>query len=136
MGFGHTDFIELKPLAKLARELGVRAILDHPLLELNKLLIDEMKELADLGVYVGAYCQPMIPSIYQPVADPFETVETIKAVGAERCIIASDFGQVLHLDTVDGIRIMIRALLGFGISQREIEVMIKRNPARLLYLDD
>jgi microsomal dipeptidase-like Zn-dependent dipeptidase len=78
----------------------------------------------------------MIPSIYQPVADPFETVETIKAVGAERCIIASDFGQVLHLDTVDGIRIMIRALLGFGISQREVEVMIKRNPARLLYLDD
>lgn len=136
MGFGHTDFIELKPLAVLARELGVRAILDHPLLELNKLLIDEMKELADLGVYVGMYCQPMIPSIYQPVADPFETVETIQAVGAARCIIASDFGQVLHLDTVDGIRIMIRALLGFGISEPEIAIMIQTNPARLLYLDN
>jgi hypothetical protein len=39
-----------------------------PLLELNKLLLDEMKQLRDLGVYVGTYCQPMIPSLYQPVA--------------------------------------------------------------------
>jgi len=64
VGFGHTDFKELLPLAKKARELGVRATLDHPLLELNKLLIDEMQELANLGVYVGTYCQPMIPSLY------------------------------------------------------------------------
>ena len=35
IGFGHTDFKELPPLAKKARELGVRATLDHPLLELN-----------------------------------------------------------------------------------------------------
>ncbi len=136
MGFGHTDFIELRPLAKLAREMGVRCILDHPLLELNKLLLDEMRELADLGAYVGVYCQPMIPSIYQPVADPFETVETIKAIGASRCIVASDFGQVLHVDTIDGIRIFIRALLGFGISKSDIEIMLKRNPARLLHLED
>jgi predicted metal-dependent phosphotriesterase family hydrolase len=44
------------PLAKLAKKLGVRATLDHPLLELNKLLLDEMMQLADLGVYVGTYC--------------------------------------------------------------------------------
>src|SRR5690349_20492472 len=49
--FGHTDFKEVLPLAKKAKELGVRATLDHPLLELNKLLLEEMKELADLGVY-------------------------------------------------------------------------------------
>lgn len=58
IGFGHTDFEELLPLARLAQEIGVRATLDHPLLELNKLLLDEMKQLRDLGVYVGTYCQP------------------------------------------------------------------------------
>src|SRR4029079_10313626 len=78
IGFGHTDFQELLPLARLAKDIGVRATLDHPLLELNKLLLDEMKQLRDLGVYVGTYCQPMIPSLYQPVADPMETVRTIK----------------------------------------------------------
>lgn len=136
IGFGHTDFNELLPLAKKAKELGVRATLDHPLLELNKLLLDEMKELADLGVYVGTYCQPMIPSLYQPVADPMETIRTIKEIGPERCIIGSDFGQVLHMDTIDGMRVFIRALLGCGIRPEEIAVMLKDNPARLMWLDE
>jgi len=135
IGFGHTDFQELLPLAKLAKKLGVRATLDHPLLELNKLLLDEMKQLADLGVYVGTYCQPMIPSLYQPVADPMETIRTIKAIGPERCIIGSDFGQVLHMDAIDGMRVFIRALLGFGITPQQIKVMLKDNPAKLMWLD-
>src|SRR3990172_7554099 len=124
------------PLAKKARELGVRATLDHPLLELNKLLIDEMQELANLGVYVGTYCQPMIPSLYQPVADPMETIKTIKAIGPKRCIIGSDFGQVLHIDSIDGMRVFIRALIGFGIAPQDVKVMLQDNPAKLMWLDE
>jgi predicted TIM-barrel fold metal-dependent hydrolase len=135
IGFGHTDFKELLPLAKKAKELGVRATLDHPLLELNKLLLDEMLELADLGVYVGTYCQPMIPSLYQPVADPMETINTIKAIGPQRCIIGSDFGQVLHMDSIDGMRVFIRALLAFGIKEHEVRMMVHDNPAKLMWLD-
>ena len=135
IGLGHTDFKELLPLAKLAKEIGARCVLDHPLLELNKLLLDEMKQLADLGVFVGTYCQPMIPSIYQPIADPFETVQVIQEIGAERCVIASDFGQVMHVNSVDGVRIFVRALLGFGIKPAAIKTMIKDNPAKLMWLD-
>jgi len=135
IGFGHTDFKELLPLAKKARELGVRATLDHPLLELNKLLLEEMKELAELGVYVGTYCQPMIPSLYQPVADPMETIHTIKEIGPKRCIIGSDFGQVLHMDSIDGMRVFIRALLAFGIQPDDVRVMLHDNPATLMWLD-
>ena len=111
-------------------------MLDHPLLELNKLLLDEMKQLADLGVYVGTYCQPMIPSLYQPVADPMETIRTMHEIGPERCIIGSDFGQVMHVDSVDGMRIFIRALLGFGMKPGEVHMMIRDNPAKLMWLDD
>ena len=136
IGFGHTDFQELLPLARLAKEIGCRATLDHPLLELNKLLLDEMKQLRDLGVYVGTYCQPMIPSLYQPVADPMETIRTIKEIGPDRCIIGSDFGQVLHMDAIDGMRVFIRALLGFGIKPEEVKVMLKDNPAKLMWLEE
>ncbi len=132
---GHTDFDELLPLCALAKELGVKTLLDHPLLELNKLLIDEMRQLADLGAYVGAYCQPMIPSLYQPVCDPFETVDTIRAIGADRCVAGSDFGQVLHVNTVEGMRIFIRALLGFGISPEDVRKIVRDNPAKLLGLE-
>ena len=105
------------------------------MLELNKLLLDEMKQLADLGVYVGTYCQPMIPSLYQPVADPMETIRTIREIGPERCIIGSDFGQVLHMDTIDGMRVFIRALLAFGIKEHEVRLMLRDNPAKLMWLD-
>ena len=135
IGFGHTDFQELLPLAKKAKEIGVRATLDHPLLELNKLLMDEMKQIADLGVYVGTYCQPMIPSLYQPVADPMETIQAMKEIGPERCIIGSDFGQVLHMDTIDGMRVFLRALLAFGIKKVDVKTMLVDNPAKLMWLD-
>jgi len=134
IGLGHTDYEELLPLCTLARAVGVRTVLDHPLLELNKLSIDEMQTLADLGTYVGTYCQPMIPSIYQPVVDPYETLETIRAVGAERCVAGSDFGQVLHVDTIAGMRIFIRALLGFGLSKEDLVKIVRDAPARLLGL--
>lgn len=136
IGLGHTDFLELVPLVRAARDIGARCVLDHPLLELNKLLLDEMKTLADLGAYVGTYCQPMIPSLYQPVADPFETVRTIQEIGPERCVIGSDFGQVLHVNSIDGVRIFIRALLGLGIKPAAISTMIATNPAKLMYLDE
>ncbi len=135
ISLGHTDFEELLPLCQAAREIGARTLLDHPLLELNKLLVDEMKQLADLGTYVGTYCQPMIPSLYQPVQDPFETVDAIRAVGADRCVAGSDFGQVLHVNSVEGFRIFIRALLGFGIPPDQVRKIVADNPARLMGLD-
>lgn len=134
ISLGHTDFEELLPLCTLAREVGVRTLLDHPLLELNKLLVEEMKQLADLGTYVGTYCQPMIPSLYQPIQDPLETVEVIRSVGADRCIAGSDFGQVLHVNSVDGFRIFVRALLGFGVPPDQVRKIVADNPARLMDL--
>lgn len=135
VALGHTDFEELLPLCTLAKELSLRTVLDHPLLELNKLVVDEMKQLAELGTYVGVYCQPMIPSLYQPVQDPMETVEAIKQVGAERCVSGSDFGQVLNLDSVSGMRVFTRGLLGFGIPERDVKTILCDNPARLLGLE-
>jgi hypothetical protein len=65
-----------------------------------------------------------------------ETIRTIKEIGPERCIIGSDFGQVLHMDAIDGMRVFIRALLGFGIKPDEVKVMLKDNPAKLMWLDE
>jgi hypothetical protein len=33
-------------------------------------------------------------------------------------------------------RIFIRGLLGFGITPEQIKIMLKDNPARLMYLDE
>ncbi len=46
-----------------------------------------------------------------------------------------DFGQVLHMDSIDGMRGFIRALLAFGIKENEVRVMLHDNPAKLMWLD-
>jgi predicted metal-dependent phosphotriesterase family hydrolase len=50
--------------------------------------------------------------------------------------IGSDFAQVLPMDGVDGMRVFIRALRGFGIKRDEVKVMLKDNPAKLMWLDE
>jgi hypothetical protein len=65
-----------------------------------------------------------------------ETIRTMKEIGAERCIIGTDFGQVLHVNSLDGMRIFMRALLAFGMSRDEIFLMVRDNPAKLMWLDE
>jgi hypothetical protein len=47
----------------------------------------------------------------------------------------SRFGQLLHVDAIDGMRVFIRALLGFGIKLGAVKVMLPDNPANLLWLN-
>jgi hypothetical protein len=64
-----------------------------------------------------------------------ETIRTIKAIGPERCIIGSDFSQVLHMDSIDGMRVFIRALLALGIKEHEVKMMLHDNPAKQMWFD-
>jgi hypothetical protein len=40
------------------------------------------------------------------------------------------------MDAIDGMRVFIRALLGFGIKPNEVKVMLKDNPAKLMWLEE
>ena len=77
----------------------------------------------------------MIPSFYAPATDPQITIDVLKAIGADRCILVSDVGQVLNWDPLGGLRIMIRALIGYGIPGEDIRKMFVENPRKLLYLE-
>ena len=129
---GHSPLDELLPLAKAAAKKKVPVLLDHPLLELNKLQISEMKQLTDLGVYIGLYAQTFLPSIYNPICDPMETIEVINQIGAEHCLLGTDTGQILHLGGIEAMRLMIRGLLGLGVSGKQISTMVKDVPKKLL----
>jgi hypothetical protein len=65
-----------------------------------------------------------------------ETIRTMKEIGPERCIIGTDFGQVMHVNSLDGMRIFLRALLAFGMTRDEIFMMVRDNPAKLLWLNE
>jgi microsomal dipeptidase-like Zn-dependent dipeptidase len=59
-------------------------------------------------------------------------VKAIRAVGVEHCILASDLGQAGNPVHPEGLEEFFRALRVTGISEADIEVMAKRNPARAL----
>jgi hypothetical protein len=40
------------------------------------------------------------------------------------------------MDSIDGMRVFIRALLAFGIKETEVKLMLQKNPAKLMYLDE
>ena len=114
-------------------ELGAAAVLDHPL---SSFTVAQIAELVECGVYAGLFCYPSLPSVIKaPVVDPARTLELVERIGPQRCIIASDVGMLLEPTALEALRLMIRLLMVLGLGPREIDPMLKANPARLIGLD-
>ncbi len=130
---GVDDYAGLAPLVERVGLLGAAAVLDHPL---SSFTVDQIAELVACGVYAGLFCYPSLPSVIKaPVVDPARTRQLVERVGAERCIIASDVGMLLEPTALEALRLMIRLLLVLGFGRRELELMLRVNPARVLGLD-
>jgi predicted TIM-barrel fold metal-dependent hydrolase len=61
--------------------------------------------------------------------------EQIQALGAEHCIIATDFGVYTLPTPVEGFREFIACLLDLGVSPEDIRTLTKTNPEKLLDLE-
>jgi hypothetical protein len=59
----------------------------------------------------------------------------MKAVGPERCILGSDMGQVTNPVHTEALKLFYAGLLKAGITQHELDLMSRRNPATLLELN-
>ncbi len=57
-------------------------------------------------------------------------IEAVRAVGAEDCIVSANHGQAHSPLPVEGLQVM----LACGLNEKEVENMVKANPARLLDL--
>ena len=129
---GIDDYDGLAPLVEAVAKIGCPACLDHPLSSYN---IDEIDKLTPPGVFAGLFCFPSLPSIIKgPLADPQETFDLVRRLGPERCVVASDVGTMLEPSTLESMRLMIRFLSALGLSARDIDLMLKVNPAKLIGL--
>ena len=94
--------------------------------------IAQQRRIADMGAFVE-YC--FVNTIPEGGLDPKDMVAAIKAVDAHHCILSTDLGQANNPAPVEGMKLMIAKMLSCGLTEEEIEVMVKTNPARLLGLD-
>jgi hypothetical protein len=134
---GHISPAETFALVKRARETGIeKIVITHPsdseFVE-QALTLEELQQLARMGAFIEQTIVSLLPTEF--CHSPKERVETIRAIGAEHCIMSTDLGQYWNPPPAEGMRFFMAILLRNGMSEREIEIMVKENPARLLDLD-
>ena len=92
---------------------------------------EQMRQMAD----EGAIMEIDWLAVYSGGLTIEDYVAAIRDLGAEAFFMSSDLGQEGNPVHPDGLRDYIRAMLDAGITEAEIDIMARRNPARLLGLD-
>lgn len=125
------DFEGTLPLVEAITAAGAKGLLDHPV---SCFTVEQAKRLVDYGMYCGVFCFPTLPTVAKaPVVDPDLVREMVLAIGPERCVIGSDMGHILEPDAIPAIRMLIRLLLAYGLTDRQLTAMCQTNPAALLF---
>ena len=141
---GHVHPEEIIAVVRKGKELGVKNMLiTHGLTNVPGLTMAQAKEVTDMGAVIEVCFLQFLAGPNAPL--PFLThwtqinakhvAEAAKAFGAKSIVISSDLGQSSNMTHPDGIEAAIAALKKEGISDADIDMMLRKNPARLLGLD-
>jgi hypothetical protein len=122
------------------RGLNLDVFMDHVTQELTILTPDEAKALIDKGAYLQfAQCSCVPWAGMQDWIIAFDysfklIKELIEEKGPDHLVLISDAGQPGN-PPVPGWRSFLRTLLAQGVSRRDIEIMAKEVPARLIGIE-
>lgn len=133
LGTGHLGKNEIFRLARFARDMDfARLVVTHPFFRPPHLRVAELVELKSLGAkfeLCGGNLYP-IPGFGR--IDTYR--EAIAAVGSQSIVLSSDAGQHRKSLPAEVLRIFAQCLMEKGVTQGEIDTMLKENPAYLLAL--
>jgi hypothetical protein len=140
---GHVHAEEVIAVTRRARELGVKNILvTHGLTNIPGLTMAQAREVVGMGAMIeicylqfmtGANAQYEWMKHWEQVGTP-QVLAAVKELGADAIVLSTDLGQQGMMMPPDGVENAIAALRRAGISQDDIDKMMKRNPAKLLGL--
>jgi hypothetical protein len=126
---GHLGRHEIFPLVKMAREMKVRKVLvTHAEFPSQNLTAEEQVELADMGAMIE-HC---FTTMHTGKA-PWPTVmDSIRAVGPERCLLSTDLGQTINPPVAEGFALFAQTLIDAGFTVEEVRRMAVTNSAALV----
>lgn len=129
---GHLGAEPARALVEAAAAAGHRQlILSHP----NFVVDVDSKEALALAE-LGAVIEHEIGMYHEERKFPIQVLlDWISLVGPERTSLGSDLGQVGNPLPVEGYRWVVDRLLDSGLSERDIRLIVRDNPARLIGLD-
>ena len=128
---GHVTPDEAFMIIREAKKRGVqRIIVTHPTLGLGgTMTIAQLQEAAKLGAYIE-FTAGMASREGPRQA---QTFEAIRKVGPTMCFIASDSGLPGN-NHPDALAMAAKALRAAGFTEKELNMMFKDNPAKLVKL--
>ena len=140
---GHVHPEEVIAVVRRGRELGVKNMLvTHALTNVPGLTMAQAKQVADMGAVIEVCFLQFLAGPNAPL--PFLThwtqvnaknvAQAVKEIGAKSLVISSDLGQSGNMTHPDGIESAIAAMKKEGIADADIDLMMRKNPARLLGL--
>jgi hypothetical protein len=133
---GHISPKETFALFAAAQKMGIKKLVVTHGLWTNGMVrftLDELKQLGQMGAYIENCYVGFLPTDFRN--DPKPMANAIKYIGADHCIMSTDLGQYYNPSPPEGMRMFIALMLKYGISESEIEFMVKKNPVKLLELD-
>jgi microsomal dipeptidase-like Zn-dependent dipeptidase len=140
---GHVHAEEVVAVVKRAKELGVKNIIvTHGLTSVPGLSMAQAKEVTAMGAVIEiCYLQflagpnaPMAFLTHWQQVGAKQVAQAIKEFGAASLVISSDLGQAGNMTHPDGLENAIGAMKREGISDADIDLMMRRTPAMLLGL--
>jgi uncharacterized protein DUF6282 len=140
---GHVHPEEVIAVVRRARELGVKnMIVTHGLTNVPGLTMAQAKQVADMGAVIEVCFLQFLAGPNAPLAflthwtqiNAKHVAQAVKEIGAKSLVVSSDLGQSANMTHPDGIETAIAAMKREGISDGDIDVMMRKNPARLLGL--
>ncbi|HWM44654.1 MAG TPA: DUF6282 family protein [Burkholderiales bacterium] len=140
---GHVHPEEVIAVVRRGRELGVKNILvTHGLTNVPGLTMAQAKQVVDMGAVIEICFLQFRAGPNAPLAflthwtqvNAKNVAQAVKALGAQGLVISSDLGQSANMTHPDGIEVAIGEMKKEGISDADIDIMMRKNPARLLGL--
>jgi microsomal dipeptidase-like Zn-dependent dipeptidase len=141
---GHVHPYEVVAVVRRAKELGVKNIIvTHGLTTVPGLSMAQAKEVVDMGAkieicYLQFQAGPNAPLpflVHWQQIGAKQVAQAIKELGAAGLVVSTDLGQSQNMVHPDGVEAAIGAMKREGISDADIDTMMRKNPARLLGLN-
>jgi len=155
MDTGHVSVEEAMRLVDLKEKYGYKRVIVSS--SVTKIAaMDQLKYMAGKGALIelsfAAYTAPqMIPLTHYYVEKEYASIDEgmtatpgggirevagqIQELGAEHCVMSTDFGRYALSTPVEGLRQFITCMLDLGIPADDIRMMVKTNPEWLLGLE-
>jgi hypothetical protein len=129
---GHLGLDETFAVVDAAPAAGIEhVVVTHPDYPAQSFSAAEQVELARRGAWIErCFTTPHTGKVAWE-----DWLASTRAVGPERCVLATDLGQTANPPVEDGLALLADRLLGAGFSEGEVRMMAVTNTRRLAGLD-